>query len=245
MNIAGASDRGYLRANNQDSYLIQRTFDAVLAVVCDGIGGARAGDVASSVSCRMMEDLFLKKEKFSDIDDGKLWLKSAITEVNQHIVSLSRNVEDYQGMGTTMVAALFTPFGVICANVGDSRIYGINDRLILLSDDHTLVNELVKLGKISAEDAHRHPNRNMLTNAIGIGIQIDIDVFTRDESFDYLLLCSDGLHGYVDMADALTEILSDKKVESKVKELILLANQAGGYDNTTVILCDMRGDVHE
>lgn len=245
MNLAGASDRGYLRANNQDSYMIQRTSDAVLAVVCDGIGGARAGDVASSVSCRMMEDQFLKKEKFTDINDGKQWLKNAIIEVNQHIVSLSRNVEDYQGMGTTMVAALFTSFGVICANVGDSRIYGINDRLILLSDDHTLVNELVKLGKISIEDAHRHPNRNMLTNAIGIGIQIDIDVFATDDSYDYLLLCSDGLHGYIDMADAFTEILSDKKVESKVKELILLANQAGGYDNTTVILCDLRGAGHE
>ncbi len=245
MNIAGASDRGYLRANNQDSYTIQRTSDAVLAVVCDGIGGARAGDVASSVACRMMDEQFITKQTFNNLDDVRQWLKSAIAQVNQHIVALSRNIEDYQGMGTTMVAALITPFGIVCANVGDSRIYAVSDRLVLLSDDHTLVNELVKLGKISIEDAQRHPNRNMLTNAIGIGFQIDIDVFDIEESYDYLLLCSDGLHGYVDMGDVVTEILGNKDVESKVKELILLANQSGGYDNTTVILCELRGEGHE
>lgn len=245
MNIAGASDRGYLRANNQDSYTIQRTSDAVLAVVCDGIGGARAGDVASSVACRMMDEQFITKQTFNNLDDVRQWLKSAVAQVNQHIVALSRNIEDYQGMGTTMVAALITPFGIVCANVGDSRIYAVSDRLVLLSDDHTLVNELVKLGKISIEDAQRHPNRNMLTNAIGIGFQIDIDVFDIEESYDYLLLCSDGLHGYVDMGDVVTEILGNKDVESKVKELILLANQSGGYDNTTVILCELRGEGHE
>lgn len=245
MNIAGASDRGYLRANNQDSYTIQRTSDAVLAVVCDGIGGARAGDVASSVACRMMDEQFITKQTFNNLDDVRQWLKSAIAQVNQHIVALSRNIEDYQGMGTTMVAALITPFGIVCANVGDSRIYAVSDRLVLLSDDHTLVNELVKLGKISIEDAQRHPNRNMLTNAVGIGFQIDIDVFDIEESYDYLLLCSDGLHGYVDMGDVVTEILGNKDVESKVKELILLANQSGGYDNTTVILCELRGEGHE
>lgn len=245
MRIAGATDRGYIRATNQDSYLIQRIDHAVLAVVCDGIGGARAGDVASSVSCKIMDELFIKKERFLDADDVKGWLKTAITEVNQHIVALSRNVEDYQGMGTTMVAVVFTDDRLIAANVGDSRIFGINDRLVQLSDDHSLVNELVKLGKVKKEDANRHPNRNMLTNAIGIGMQIDIDIFEITENFDSILLCSDGLHGYVEETEILNTIRSNRELEEKVNVLIGLANNAGGYDNTTVILCDLRGDDHE
>lgn len=245
MRIAGASDRGYVRATNQDSYLIQRIDDAVLAVVCDGIGGARAGDVASSVSCKIMDELFIKKEHFSDKDDVRLWLKNAITEVNQHIVTLSRSVEDYQGMGTTMVAVVFADNQIIGANVGDSRIFGIKEELIQLSDDHSLVNELVKLGKVKKEDANRHPNRNMLTNAIGIGKQIDIDIFEIDDNVDAVLLCSDGLHGYVDETEILNTIRSNGELEEKVSVLIGLANNAGGYDNTTVVLCDLRGDDHE
>jgi protein phosphatase len=245
MRIAGASDRGYIRATNQDSYLIQRIDDAVLAVVCDGIGGARAGDVASSVSCKIMDELFIKKEHFSDMDDVRIWLKSAISEVNQHIVALSRNVEDYQGMGTTMVAIVIANDNIIGANVGDSRIFGINEELIQLSDDHSLVNELVKLGKVKKEDANRHPNRNMLTNAIGIGMQIDIDIFDIADSYDSILLCSDGLHGYVEESEILNTIRSNGELEEKVNILIGLANNAGGYDNTTVILCDLRGDDHE
>jgi PPM family protein phosphatase len=245
MRIAGATDRGYIRATNQDSYLIQRINDAVLAVVCDGIGGARAGDVASSVSCKLMDELFIKKENFTDSDDVKMWLKGAIAEVNQHIVALSRNVEDYQGMGTTMVAVIFANDHIIGANVGDSRIFGIKEELIQLSDDHSLVNELVKLGKVKKEDANRHPNRNMLTNAIGIGKQIDIDIFDIDGDYDAILLCSDGLHGYVEESEILNTIRSNGEIEEKVSVLIGLANNAGGFDNTTAILCDLRGDDHE
>jgi PPM family protein phosphatase len=245
MRIAGATDRGFIRSMNQDSYLIVRIDDAVLAVVCDGIGGARAGDVASSVSCKIMDELFVNKELFSDKDDVKTWLKSAIAQVNQHIVALSRNVEDYQGMGTTMVAVVFSAYGMIGANVGDSRIYGINQEFSQLSDDHSLVNELVKLGKVRKEDANRHPNRNMLTNAIGIGIQIDIDIFEIIDQYDTILLCSDGLHGYVDETDIHHTIQSDSDLDEKVHTLINMANSAGGYDNTTVILLDLRGDDHE
>lgn len=245
MRIAGATDRGYIRATNQNSYLVQRIDDAILAVVCDGIGGARAGDVASSVSCKIMDELFVKKAYFSDMDDIRSWLKTAIAEVNQHIVALSRNVEDYQGMGTTMVAVIFSPFGMIGANVGDSRIYGINEDFIQLSDDHSLVNELVKLGKVRKEDANRHPNRNMLTNAIGIGMQIDVDIFEINDEYDMILLCTDGLHGYVDDTDILNTIHSNSEIEEKVNILIGLANNIGGYDNTTVILGDLRGDDHE
>jgi PPM family protein phosphatase len=245
MRIAGATDRGYIRATNQDHYLIQRVDDAVLAVVCDGIGGARAGDVASSVSCKIMDELFVKKAHFSDSDDIRNWLKTAIAEVNQHIVALSRNVEDYQGMGTTMVVVVFSSFGMIGANVGDSRIYGINEDFIQLSDDHSLVNELVKLGKVRKEDANRHPNRNMLTNAIGIGMQIDVDIFEIKDEYDMILLCTDGLHGYVDDNDILNTIHSNSEIEEKVNILIGLANNIGGYDNTTVILGDLRGEDHE
>jgi PPM family protein phosphatase len=245
MNIAGASDRGYIRSTNQDSYLIQRIEGAVLAVVCDGIGGARAGDVASSVSCKLMDELFAQKSSFTNKEDVGVWLKSAITKVNQHIVALSRNIEDYQGMGTTMVSVVFTDQGMVGANVGDSRIYGVNQEFVQLSDDHTLVNELVKLGKVRKEDADRHPNRNMLTNAIGIGMQIDIDVFDIEGEYDMILLCTDGLHGYVDASDILNTINSNGEVEEKVNVLVGLANNAGGYDNTTVILCDLRGDDHE
>jgi PPM family protein phosphatase len=245
MNIAGATDRGYIRSTNQDSYVIQRTENAVLAVVCDGIGGARAGDVASSVSCKLMDELFLKKAHFNDIIDVRIWLKSAISEVNQHIVNLSRHVEDYQGMGTTMVAVVFTKEGMVGANIGDSRIYGVNQELVQLSDDHSLVNELVKLGKVRKEDASRHPNRNMLTNAIGIGMQIDIDIFDINDEYDMILLCSDGVHGYVDETDILHTIYAVDEIEEKVNILISFANNAGGYDNSTIILSDLRGDDHE
>lgn len=245
MNIAGATDRGYIRSTNQDCYVIQRIEDAVLAVVCDGIGGARAGDVASSVSCKLMDEAFIKKTRFLDIEDVRAWLSQTIADVNQHIVSLSRHVEDYQGMGTTMVAVVFSKDGMIAANVGDSRIFGVNEQLVQLSDDHSLVNELVKLGKVKKEEASKHPNRNMLTNAIGIGMQIDIDIFDIDNDFDMILLCSDGVHGYIEESDILNTIHSTSELEETVNVLIGLANNAGGYDNSTVILADLRGDDHE
>ncbi|MDP3305425.1 MAG: Stp1/IreP family PP2C-type Ser/Thr phosphatase [Erysipelotrichaceae bacterium] len=245
MNIAGATDCGYIRSTNQDCYVIQRIEDAVLAVVCDGIGGARAGDVASSISCKLMDEAFVKKIRFLNNDDVRAWLNLAIAEVNQHIVSLSRHVEDYQGMGTTMVAVVFSKDGMIAANVGDSRIYGVNQQLVQLSDDHSLVNELVKLGKVKKEEASKHPNRNMLTNAIGIGMQIDIDIFDVDNDFDMILLCSDGVHGYIEESDILNTVHSNREVQEKVNVLIGLANNAGGYDNSTVILVDLRGDEHE
>lgn len=243
MKAFGASDIGLHRKQNQDSFMIvEHDNHDMLAVVCDGIGGGLAGDVASHMAVTHMKERFLQKNSFSGDLDVKHWLKQVIQEANDLIFMQSANSLQQKGMGTTCVGVLSTHENVYIFNVGDSRIYGLYDReLICLTEDHSFVQDLLKAGEITEEEAKSHPNRNMLTNALGIWDNVKIDINKIRTGFDRLLICSDGLHGYVSEEIIYKILTQNIDIRNIVHNLITASKEVGGYDNVSVIVM-MRED---
>lgn len=236
--VFGGSDIGLRRKQNQDSYgIITTEENECLALVCDGIGGGLAGDVASQIAVDHMRERFLKKPKFRDDQDVKHWLKQTIQEANDLIFMQSANITSQKGMGTTCVGVLATPTGTYIFNVGDSRIYGLyGEDLIALTEDHSFVQDLIRAGEISEAEAKTHPNRNMLTNALGIWDTVKVDINKIKPDYRMLLICSDGLHGYVEEQAISAMLKSGKDLPLIVEDLINASKQVGGYDNVSVIV---------
>ncbi len=244
MKAIGRTDRGKIRESNQDHYAIIRGKKALLAVVCDGIGGHIGGGKASDIIIQYLKHHFDRSVSFESSDHAMTYIKELIIDANDHLFDRSKHDPLYKGMGTTLVALMITKEHAILVNVGDSRCYGIhNDELSLLSDDHSYVNEMMKLGKLTPHQAQMHPYRNMLTNAMGITDQLVVDVSEITQKHDAYLLCSDGLHGYVSYQQISDVVISNMSATKKVTTLIQLANDAGGFDNVTIIyLTDLQGE---
>jgi len=237
MIVTGKTDIGHYRKINQDSYLVLKHEGFTLATVCDGMGGANAGEVASAKAIDYLKTIF---ENTPPLDSSTLemraWLKSAIESVNAKLYALAASTPQYHGMGTTMVAVLHHKKNTVMANIGDSRIYTLNDTFKQITMDHTLVQEWINQGRLSPKDAKIHPQRSVLTNVLAILPEAYIDLFELDEAVTLILCCSDGLHGYVDDEDIESVLRSHEDLDRKAKQLIDLANAKGGYDNTTVVL---------
>lgn len=248
MKYYGKSHVGLRRKNNQDSIcLAENKQHALLAVVCDGIGGGKAGDVASQMAATHMKERFEQAKLCGKSDiEVKQWLKNVIQEANDLVFTQAARCEEQRGMGTTMVGILHCPKATYVFNVGDSRTYGLyEDDFLCLTEDHSYVADLLKRGEVSEEEAKHHPNRNVLTNALGIWDHMKIDINKVKEDYKMLLVCSDGLHGYVS-EELIQHILeSDCDVQAKVNLLIQAALDAGGYDNVSVILLEKEDDVDE
>lgn len=237
MIVTGLTDIGRLRKINQDSYAIVEHAGFTMVVVCDGMGGAKAGEVASSKAIEYLKVLFADHPPVvADVQAMKTWLRENIETVNLKLHQLSNSSEKYQGMGTTMVAVLHHEKATVMANIGDSRIYTLTKSLKQISIDHTLVQEWINQGKISENEAKVHPQRSVLTNVLAILPKITIDLFELDEPIKLILCCSDGLHGYIDDQEIEAILTSDDSLETKAQRLINSANAKGGYDNTTVVL---------
>lgn len=246
MKFYGASDVGLKRSDNQDSYaLVENANECILAVICDGIGGGKAGDVASQIACDHLKNEFMKGNSFTTDIQAKHWLQKVIREANDLIFMQSAKSLSQKGMGTTCVGVLITPKGSYIFNVGDSRLYGMYKEFVCLTVDHSLVSDLVKKGEITPEEAEHHPNRNMLTNALGIWDKVKIDINKIKPNYSKLLICSDGLHAYVEEKDILAILASEQDTRAKVYELIEKANEIGGFDNVSVILLEKEeGELH-
>lgn len=229
--VGVATDIGRVRERNEDSYLVQPP----LYAVADGMGGARGGAVASSLALEKMEGLF---------HSGKGPLGELIRSANRAVFERSVSDRKVSGMGTTLTAATIDDHGAHLGHVGDSRAYLLRaGSLRRLTDDHTLVNRMVKAGEITAEEAGVHPHRNVLTRSIGT--EPDVDVDEKDVPLiegDRLLLCSDGLTGMVTepQIQAILEATSDP--QEAADRLVKAANRAGGIDNITVLILDVRDD---
>ncbi len=238
MKYYGRSDIGLIRKTNQDYYqVVINSLGYMLAIVCDGVGGGLAGDVASKDACTVFAERFLQLD--IDLSDKQMrnWIKTTIYEVNDHVLHLAGTSDDYRGMSTTLVAALLSNENIYIINVGDSRAYGFkDDELKQLTKDHTLIQSLIDQKLITNEQAFDHPHRHILTNAIGIPNDIKIDIFKIDLDYGLILLASDGLHGYM-MDDEIKKIIAkDKSLKKITDNLIKNANKKGGFDNTTIIL---------
>ncbi|VDG19801.1 Stp1/IreP family PP2C-type Ser/Thr phosphatase [Lactiplantibacillus mudanjiangensis] len=244
MDFAYRSDIGQQRQENEDYVgVFKNTAGINFAVVADGIGGHQGGDVASEMAVSHMGYRF-ENTTFSEPTDAVKWLAAEVQDENQHIIEKAREFSDLKGMGTTMVAALMFNNEFLMANIGDSRGYLFRDgHLQQLTEDHSLVNELVKRGEISAEQARQHPQKNIITRTLGISPDADIDTnLYQMQTGDQLLLCSDGLTNMV-TDDQLTAVLkTDQPVADKCAALIKLANNAGGFDNITALIVAVDGE---
>lgn len=246
MKYYGITDKGLVRKNNQDSYVIATNeADDIFAIVADGIGGNYGGDIASRMTVRFFSKVFSETEQFQNEDDAKKWINSAISACNSQIFEYGQTHEHLKGMGTTFCGVMFTKFGKLVVNIGDSRAYAWfkDGSLVQLTSDHSLVNDMLIHGELTEEEAKNYPKKNILTNALGVweSVKGDIDLHTEDMAG--LLLCSDGLHGYVD-EKIIQNILIDKNADPslRARRLMRKALDAGGFDNVTVILIDMDGD---
>lgn len=206
-----------------------------LLVVADGMGGHKAGDFASRYAVESLKDALKKGTE----DGPETMIKKAIQFANQKLVEASRQDARLEGMGTTLVAATVIEQTLYFANVGDSRLYLLNNGIKQLSRDHSFVQEMVRLGGINAEDAKHHPDKNIITRAVGVGEKLEIDFFEyRLQKGDMILMCTDGLSNMVEDEEILRIVKSSRDIVEAVERLIERANENGGQDNIGVILAE-------
>lgn len=233
------TDRGKVRQHNEDNGGIFINPEGVrFAVVADGMGGHRAGDVASSMAIEHMRKSWDDSNSFHTPQEAESWLREKIESVNELLFQHSEQFSECQGMGTTIVAAICTDKFATIANIGDSRCYVYNESgFKQITEDHSLVNELVRSGQISREDAEHHPRKNVLLRALGTEVHVDMDITTIVfEEGDMLLLCSDGLSNKVSEQEMIDIVTDERSLEEKSDSLITLANGYGGEDNITLVL---------
>lgn len=241
MDLFAVTDKGITRHNNQDAYYTY--FDdenhIALLVVCDGMGGANAGNIASERTIEIFSAEVKKNLNPSCTKtECEQILSDALRITNEHIYNTSVSQKEYSGMGTTLVVALIRDDFTIIMNVGDSRAYLINAYGILqISRDHSVVEDLIARGDITREESKTHPNKNLITRAVGTSSSIEWDVYSPElQEGDYLLLCTDGLTNQVDDQEILYEILNGSSLEHSSKRLIDLTKMRGAPDNLTVAL---------
>lgn len=244
--ISMSTDVGNLRETNQDRVAYKKiNEDELLCVLCDGMGGHKAGEVAAQMTSDYIIDHFSEHEAFLSPNDIKMWLNSLIIEANNEVYKKGSDNEEYSGMGTTVVIAYVKDHHIYISHVGDSRAYSFKDHILhQLTVDDTLVNALLKGGYITKEQAVDHPQKNVLIQAVGVTDLLKVSFLDMPCDFDAFLLCSDGLYNSL-TDEQMTAILeSDDSVSKKTDELIKQANIHGGYDNISVILLE-GGDNHE
>ncbi len=237
MKIVARTDTGLVRENNQDSYAAFELEGAVIAVVCDGMGGAAEGALASNQAIMAIKE-YITERYYPDMSDIsiKSLLVSALESANRFVFNLSRTDDNFFGMGTTAVAAIITHSDLYIAHVGDSRAYKISSNsLVQLTKDHSIIQHMIESGEISAEEASAHPDKHIITRALGVDDEVKVDF--GQESFeenDILILCSDGLTNYVSNEDIIN-LTGDGRYFDYADRLVNLANQNGGGDNITVV----------
>ncbi len=232
------TDVGSVRKINQDSLFASSEPIGMLPnlfIVADGMGGHKAGDYAS----RFAVEQLVEMAKTSNIKDPVLFLRIAIEEVNDMLYTKAQSESDYEGMGTTMVAAIIDEKTMYVANVGDSRLYLLRDNLEQITRDHSLVEELVAMGRISRGSESYFSQKNIITRAVGILPAVDIDFFEVPlQECDYILMCSDGLTNMLDDAGIAKILQTTDTLEEQTDNLINKANENGGHDNIAVVLVE-------
>lgn len=227
---------GMVRKNNEDQVVVLMNSDGdILLVVCDGMGGAQKGDVASRMAIDTFTKAFPDKKRSITGGGDRRWLTKICKKANNDIYETSERNPKYKGMGTTIVAALVSGKRLTVALVGDSRCYRLDkDKLTQLTEDQTYVQMLINTGKITKEEALTHPDRHVLSNAMGIYPSLSLDVKSMKYKGETLLLCSDGLYNQVPDEEIRAIVASDERPDQKVVSLIVAANAHGGSDNIGV-----------
>ena len=236
----GLTDPGCVRKQNQDAYKIEQLDrNTMLCVVCDGMGGAKSGNIASTLAV----DVFTQEVKRSykatmDADRVDMMLRDAVKLANFTVYDQAQQFPEFDGMGTTLVAALIKGRRATVVNVGDSRAYIINNEGIAqISEDHSLVQMMVNRGELTPEMAKTYPGKNFITRAIGTDPMVMCDIFRVDvEKGDFILLCSDGLSNVMDDQEILFEVAHGQEKEKCCQRLLDIAKKRGAPDNVTSVL---------
>ena len=239
MRIVAKTDKGHVRDSNQDAYAVGEFSDEVVwAVVCDGMGGAAGGNIASALAVKVISDKINVSYREQMRDSSiKNMLDSALNAANVEVFDMSESKHELKGMGTTVVCAIVKDGQAYIAHAGDSRAYILkNGKIFQITTDHSIVQDLLDKGKITSEQALNHPNKNIITRAVGVdkNIEIDFDQIDLDDDTT-LLLCTDGLSNYVSDSEIL-ELTGDKKHYAFADRLVNKANENGGGDNITVVV---------
>lgn len=239
MRITGKTDIGKRRAENQDNYRAGRQpDDTVWAVVCDGMGGARGGAVASSIAVGIMEEqLATRLVPQFDTAGMRGLLEDAAQQANRRIYEYACADPSKQGMGTTLVACVLRDGCAYIIHAGDSRAYLYRDgQLERLTRDHSMVQELVENGSITVQEAELHPKKNLITRAVGVYPELQIEYGEhRTRPGDVLLLCTDGLTNYI-REEKIAKLLDSSEFYSAADAMVSAALAAGGQDNITAVL---------
>lgn len=241
MEFVVKTDVGLRRSNNEDSYFAKKYSDEIsLYIVADGLGGYEGGEIASRLLTIKMSRYF-EEHLDDDLKDESIVsdiLLTALDKINGEIYKMEKSSPKYNGMGTTIVLVAVIYNKVYYLSVGDSRLYYIsNDRNSIkqITEDDTYVNTLLKTNAIEQKDVENHPQKHVLTKAIGVFKDIKTELHVLNETSGYLLLCTDGLTNMLDN-EAILQVLQMKKFENTADEYIKKANENGGVDNTTVVV---------
>ena len=229
------TDPGKVRDHNEDSVIIVNTKEASLMAIADGMGGHRAGEVASSIAINYLGTHF--KETFINLTkvEAVKWIRAAYEEINSLIFQHEKNNPESKGMGTTLVMAILTKDYLLFGNVGDSSGFVMKDSILhKVTYDHTLVNLLVSAGELTKEEATNHPKKNVLMKALGASSKVDVDIFDCNMDIEEILLSSDGLTNMLSKDQIENVLLEDESPEYKVNKLITKSNNRGGTDNISV-----------
>ena len=236
------TDVGKVRDHNEDSVIILKNHNnEYLLAVADGMGGHRAGEVASSIAITYLSKQFnetfygLTKEQAID------WINECVTSINMEIFKHEKSHSDSVGMGTTLVLALYTKDYLLFGNIGDSSGFVLKDKeLHKVTVDHSLVNLLVEAGEITEEEAKNHPRKNVLMKALGASDEIEADIFDCERNVEGIILASDGLTNLLDTSKIEDVLNENIEIEEKIVSLIRKANNEGGTDNISVAYLELK-----
>lgn len=241
MNVIALTDIGLVRSKNQDSFFISNECDFPLFIMADGMGGHNGGEIASSDAINIVKSFFLEnKEKLTNKKNIRSIIEESIQKANINIYKKSLEIAEYNGMGTTISLCYVFKNHIFIGHVGDSRIYKIeNDNIIQITEDHSLVNELIKKGQITKEEAKNHPQKNMITRAVGTSFDIEVDILEiKYKNDDKVILCTDGLFNMVYEDQIMTIIKNTIPIKDIGEKLVDKAKENGGLDNISVIIIE-------
>ncbi len=256
MQYFGSTDKGTRRSSNQDAFLIKIAGNLLVATVCDGMGGANGGGVASTTA---VESYTKKLSKYigsalsfvylgdipefgapcEDFPEIRLsdFISKSVDVANAEVYGKAEQNPELSGMGTTLTSCIVTPKGIVTANIGDSRIYYAHEgKITKLTRDHSLVQSLIDEGKITEKEAQSHPNRNIILRALGVDEKVEADINFFPYREGVILICSDGLSNYYDEDFFLQTLESRRSAQEKANLLIEYANHCGGADNITAVV---------
>ncbi|MDO4731449.1 MAG: Stp1/IreP family PP2C-type Ser/Thr phosphatase [Clostridia bacterium] len=241
MKVVALTDLGLVRENNQDCFDVKILSDnTAIAVICDGMGGNKGGEIASNIAVKtIFEELVSNYKENYSLKETEYLLVKAAGLANEKIFNYSLKNPKYFGMGTTLIIVLIQGNLLHIVNVGDSRAYLIiNNSINQITKDHSVVQQLLESGEITLSQARRHPNKNIITRALGISSSVDVDYFqTTINSREKIFLCTDGFSNYVD-DDKILELVNNISFENLATECVTFAKNAGGEDNITVVVLE-------